>query len=244
MSTPDSKARFYRRLSIGLGALSAFLLIVVIGQATINSAAPETAPAPQASETTDAAASAYTDSPVVRRDADDPMAIGSIDAPVVLTEWTDLRCPFCASFSRDTLPAIVEEYVDEGLVRIEIHDVSFFGEQSEDAAVAARAAGEQGRYIEYLTAVYDAAPDRSHPDMPRETLIAFAETAGVPDSAKFTADLDDPALRAAVQQSTTTAQQLGVTAVPFFVAGDTALSGAQPASVFREFLDQAVEQAG
>ncbi|HLQ79477.1 MAG TPA: thioredoxin domain-containing protein [Brachybacterium sp.] len=38
---------------------------------------------------------------MVRRDPDDPRAIGDVDAPVVLVRWTDLRCPSCASFHRD-----------------------------------------------------------------------------------------------------------------------------------------------
>ena len=71
------------------------------------------------------------------------MAIGAIDAPVVLSEWVDFRCPFCAVFSRDVLPQLVQEYVDEGKVRIEVHDVAFFGDESLRAAVAARAAGEK-----------------------------------------------------------------------------------------------------
>ncbi|MGH3351154.1 MAG: DsbA family protein [Nocardioides sp.] len=176
----------------------------------------------------------------VRRDADDPMAIGDVDAPVVLSEWIDLRCPFCAVVSRETMPTLMEEYVDAGKVRIEFHDVAYFGEESEDAAVAARAAARQDRFVEFVTAVYDAAPERGHPDLPRNELIDFAEEAGVTDIEKFTADLEDPKLRAEVQASTQSAQQLGVTAVPFFVTGDTALSGAQPTETFRELLDEAL----
>ena len=130
-----------------------------------------------------------------------------------------------------------------GKVRIEVHDVVYFGEQSENAAVAARAAGNQGKFFEYLKAVYAAAPEHKHPDLPRDKLIAFARKAGVPDISRFTADLNDSQQRAAVQDSTTTAQQLGVTSVPFFVAGKTALAGAQPLDVFRDFLDDALTKA-
>lgn len=177
------------------------------------------------------------------RDPADPMAIGDADAPVVLVEWTDMRCPYCAVFNQETLPTIVDEYVEAGTVRVEVRDVAFFGEASETASVAARAAGEQGRFMEYLDAVYAAAPAEGHPDLPVDQLIGFAEEVGVPDIAKFTADLEDPALRAAVQQSTATAQQLGVTGVPFFAVGTDALSGAQPIDAFRGFLDAAIEAA-
>lgn len=168
----------------------------------------------------------------------DPMAIGAIDAPIVLSEWTDYRCPFCAVYSRDTLPQIVKEYVDAGKVRIEVHDVAFFGEESARAAVAARAAGEQGKYFEFMDAVYQAAPESGHPELPVDELIAFAKAAGVPDLVQFEADMQREDLVEAVRQSTTNAQQLGVTSVPFFAVGGQALSGAQPIQNFREFLDQ------
>ena len=240
MTPSEAKYRRSRRWIAALATIIAFLAIVVVAQILPGqspTSAPPSSPSPSAlpAET--------DDMPFVRRDADDPMAIGDVDAPVVLTQWTDLRCPFCAAFSRDTLPALIEEYVETGLVRVEFHDVAFFGEQSEDAAVAARAAANQGRFMEFATAIYDAAPEGAHADLPRETLIDFAEQAGVPDIGQFTADLDDPALREEAKASTLSAQQLGVNSVPFFVAGDTALSGAQPLESFRQFLDASLETA-
>lgn len=179
----------------------------------------------------------------VRQIEGDPMAIGEIDAPVVLSEWVDFRCPFCAVVSRDTLPQVVKEYVDAGKVRIEMHDVAFFGDQSVRAATAARAAGEQGKYFEFVKAVYDAAPESGHPELPTEELIAFAKLAGVPDLKKFEADMERQDLIDAVHASTAQAQSLGVTGVPFFAIGDQALSGAQPIEAFRQFIDQQLELA-
>lgn len=175
---------------------------------------------------------------VERRIEGDPMAIGSIDAPIVLNEWIDFRCPYCAVFSRDTFPLILSEYVDTGKVRIEMHDVAFFGDESVRAAAAARAAGEQGKYVEFVRAVYAAAPESGHPELPVEQLIQLAEQAGVPDLAQFESDIGREDLIAAVNESTAQAQQLGVTGVPFFAVGDQAVSGAQPIESFRQFLDQ------
>lgn len=184
------------------------------------------------------------DQPYVRREEGDPLAIGALDAPVVLSEWTDLRCPFCAVFANQTLPTLIQEYVDTGKVRIEFHDVVFFGDQSRDAAVAARAAGEQGLYVEYLETLYAAAPPNGHPDLPRAALIDFARTTGVPDMDAFTRALDDPDLGQKVDRSTAVAQSLGVNSVPFFVIDGKALAGAQGIDTFRQFIDQALAEAG
>lgn len=250
MSTNQSISRHtleakYRRATIVnwvLGAIVVFLGLVVVAQMLPGTSATSgTTGEAGANESADAArAGEGGDMDFVRREADDPKSIGDVDAPVVLTEWTDPRCPFCASFSRDTLPTLIEEYVDTGRVRIEFTDVAYFGEQSEDASVAAQAAANQDKYVEYLTAVFDEAPEKGHANLTREILIDFAEQVGVPDMKQFVSDLDNPEIRAQAQAQTETAQQLGVTAVPFFVAGQTALSGAQPVATFREYLDESL----
>lgn len=223
-----------------LAAVAVFLGVVVIAQTFTGGSGSEE----QITETAEGTQSSGGDMEFVRREADDPRAIGSVDAPVVMTEWVDLRCPFCASFSRDTLPQLITDYVDTGKVRIEFIDVAYFGEQSLDAQIAAQAAADQDKYIEYVTAVYAEAPEKGHADLTRDVLIDFAEQVDMPDMARFTSDLDDPQLRSTAEAQTLEAQQLGVTAVPFFVAGQTALSGAQPESTFRDYLDDAIAAAG
>lgn len=123
------------------GAVAVFLGVVVIAQTLAGTSGAEeqvteTAEGTEKAGNSEGAQQPGGDLDFVRRDADDPKAIGSVDAPVVMTEWIDLRCPFCASFSRDTLPALIADYVDTGKVRIEFVDVAFFGTQSEDAQVA------------------------------------------------------------------------------------------------------------
>ncbi|MFD2767216.1 DsbA family protein [Micromonospora eburnea] len=228
-----------RRLRVVLAAFVVFLGVVVAAQLTPGRS-PATAPSTGegANGTRNAG-----DFALVRRDPNDSMAVGDVDAPVVLVQWTDMRCPYCAVFNRETLPPLLREYVQTGKARIEVRDVAYFGEQSTDGAVAARAAGNQGKFFAYLSAVYADVPAGVHPDLPRERLIAYARKAGVPDIERFTADLTDAELHAAVRDSHATAEQLGVTSVPFFVVGDSALAGAQPIEVFRKFLDDAIAKA-
>ena len=236
-SSPDrlsARLRRSRILNVVLAVAIAFLLIVQVAQA-VDTSPDESASAEPTSTP--------SGNPFARGDRDDPLAIGSVDAPVVLVEWTDMRCPFCASFSRETLPAVIDEYVETGKVRIEFHDIAFFGEQSERAGAALRAAAAQGRGPEYLEAVFAAAPETGHPELPTDALLQFAEEVGVADIPAFESALADPETLASVREGTSTAQAYGVTGVPFFYAGGSALSGAQPIDVFRDFLDAALDRA-
>ena len=180
---------------------------------------------------------------LARNDPDDPLAIGDADAPVVLIEWADMRCPFCAAVANDTLPTIIDEYVETGKVRIEFHDVAFFGDESARASAAVHAAAAQGRGMEYVQAVFAVAPPSGHPELPEEQLIEIAEQVGVADIDAFTQQLRAPEGTQNAQQATAIAQQIGVNAVPFFFDGSVALSGAQPLDTFRSYLDEAVAAA-
>lgn len=182
----------------------------------------------------------------VRRDADDSAAIGDVNAPVVITEWTDPRCPFCAHFHNDILPELKKKYVDTGKVRFEFITVAFFGEQSAAAGAAMEAAGKQGKYHEYADALYAAAPEKGHPDLPEKTLVKFAEEAGVGDIDQFRKDMNDQTLIDAVNDATAKAQQYyGIQAVPFFAAsdGESAMRGAQPVENFSKFIDEQLAKA-
>lgn len=242
--------RRYRRMRLAtviLGAASALLLVAVGTQSFGGSAKPGASSASDAQgENTQPASSQC---PVVdRRDASDPRALGDIDAPLVLHEWTDFRCPYCGSFSRDTLPVLIEEYVETGKVRLEIHDAALVGgDNSVLIAAATRAAGEQGRYFEYYDQVYleMEAQGEAREEFSLDILVRLAENAGVPDIEAFTQAVESGEFEDAVRAETAEAQQIGITGVPFFATSDCGqvLSGAQPAETFRAALDAAVEAA-
>ncbi|WP_110204968.1 DsbA family protein [Nocardioides daejeonensis] len=187
---------------------------------------------------------AAEDPGLARRAPGDPLALGSADAPVVIVEYADFRCPFCARFTRETLPALVEKYVETGLVRYEFRDVPLFGDDSLAASVAGRAAGRQGRFWEFLSAVHAAAPDGGHPPMPTATLLRFAREAGVADLEQFERDLDDDTLTQAVDTDAAEARAVGATSVPFFAIDNVAVSGAQPLEVFEEVIEKRLAAHG
>lgn len=235
LSSLRSRLRRSRLLNAVLGVVTVFLVVVLAA-----GSGPAEEPAPVAGDRSGAAPGELA---VVRRDAADPAAIGPVDADVVLVEWVDFRCPFCAVFTNQVFPTLVDEYVDADRIRIEVTPVAFFGDESTAAAVAAHAAGEQGMFFEFMETVYAAAPESGRAELPRERLVELAREAGIADIERFTADLDREDLRRKVSVDTVLAQQVGVSSVPFFVIGESGFAGAQPADVFRGFIDQALPDA-
>ena len=76
----------------------------------------------------------------------DGRALGRADAPARLDAWEDYQCPGCGIYSRATEPRLIHDYVAGGRLRIVFHDFAFLGQESLDAAAAARAAGNQGAF--------------------------------------------------------------------------------------------------
>lgn len=68
--------------------------------------------------------------------------IGKADAPVVIAQWFDYQCSYCKKFAAETLPAIIEGYVNAGKVKVVFKDFQFLSPMSEMAALYGRAVWE------------------------------------------------------------------------------------------------------
>lgn len=179
-----------------------------------------------------------------RRAAADPAAMGEKDAPVVLIEYSDFQCPFCGKFARDTKPELVDKYVAEGVLRIEWRHFPIFGDESQSAAQAGWAAGEQGRFWEFHDVAYGEERKKNSGEFADDELIAMARTAGVRDLARFERDMGSRAAEEAVARDAAEGQNLGVTSTPAFLINTTPVLGAQPAEVFEEAIEKARAAAG
>lgn len=233
-----------QRKSMLLGAGIAVAVMAVLGLVlalVLQPGSSEQTATPSATVTAEPASDTETGSTVTaehfaRNDADDPMAIGDIDAPVLMVEWADLRCHYCGVFANDTLPALLSDYVDAGLLRIEWHSAPVLGATSEDAAVAARAAGEQGLFWEFIEAIYATEPT-GETEWTRDALVGIAGGLSGMDVEQFTADLDDPELIAASQAEAAQATEWQITGTPTFIVGDQAFQGAQPLGTFAQVIE-------
>jgi protein-disulfide isomerase len=81
-------------------------------------------------------------------------ALGDPAAPATLTEFADLQCPFCAEYSREVLPTLIERYVRTGKLRMELNVLTFVGDDSLRAGKVAAGAAKQNKLWDFADAFY------------------------------------------------------------------------------------------
>lgn len=220
----------------------------LLGFASYQATAPDgtskdtTATGPAAEVSADPNEGVYPElAKLARRDADDKLATGRADAPVVLIEYADFKCGYCGKFARDTEPKLIEKYVKDGTLRIEWRNFPIFGEESENAARAAWAAGQQNRFWEFHSAAY--AEGAKEKGFGKDRVKALAEEAGVKDLDRFMKDLDGKPARDAVAKDQEQGYGIGATSTPSFLINGRPIAGAQPDETFTQAIEAAAEQA-
>jgi protein-disulfide isomerase len=161
--------------------------------------------------------------------------LGSVDAPVLIIEFSDLQCSFCARHASQTFPELRRNYIDTGKIRYAARDLPLpMHAQAVPAAVAARCAGEQGRFWEMRQAIYLA---RGRLD--QEPYAQMAGALGL-DVGRFEACRRDGRQLAKVRADAALAAGEGIASTPAFVIGrlvgdgfqGETIVGAKPYAVF------------
>jgi protein-disulfide isomerase len=168
---------------------------------------------------------------------------GAAQAQVVLVEFSDFQCPFCASYAATSYPQITREYVDTGRVRYafmsfpieSLHPLAF------KAHVAAACAGDEGRFWEMHDRLFS-----QQKAADAKALAGYAAAIGL-DAPRFDSCLDSESRAAQIRQAMKTGEALGVNGTPTFLIGVIGsddkfqalkvISGAKPYSAFKGAID-------
>lgn len=172
-------------------------------------------------------------------------ALGKAGAKVTLVEFSDYQCPFCARHFRSVMPRLIREYVDTGKLRYVFRDfpLTSIHPAAAAAAVAARCAGDQGKYIEMHDLLF-----KDQRRIKTRDWQGYATALGL-DMDNFTACLKDPRRGAEVKQDLTEGVRAGVRGTPSFFIGltgadgatlkdPTFIRGAQPFQVFQQAIEE------
>lgn len=188
-------------------------------------------------------------SPPVKISADDDPIIGNPDAPITIIEFSDFQCPFCARFHVQTLPLLLDEYIEQGKVKLVFRDfpIQSIHPNALPASVAAECANEQGQF----KAMHDMLFDNQGQWSNKETVDALAmfsqyATQIELDQETFDACLTSGKYIEEIRNDLNDGRSYDVTGTPgFFVGNDeigyVELKGAQPFESFKKIIDSQLE---
>jgi len=149
------------------------------------------------------------------RDPASPVG-GNPQGDVTLVEFSDYNCPYC----RRVAPVLAEAEAADPMLRIVYKEIPILGPDSVYAAEAALAADRQGKYMAFHRALMSAKGVAAE-----GLILAIAAKLGL-DVARLKADVEDPAIQAAIDRNLALSRALRITGTPSFVVGSEIARGA------------------
>ena len=145
--------------------------------------------------------------------------MGSDTAPVVVDEWSDFECPFCARLSVLTLPDVKQRLVASGLVRWRFNDFPLPGHRNAATAhLAGACAAEQNQFWPMHDLIYGNQGVWLRGNM-RRHFADYAQQIGL-DTDVYEACMDGQAPLTRIVQSVQRGQARGVGSTPtLFING-------------------------
>ncbi len=164
-------------------------------------------------------------------------SIGSPNAPVVVTEWSDFQCPACRIYALNRDPVLEKEYAGTGQVHFVYRNYAFLGLESILAAEAAEAAADQGRYWEYRSLLWQRQQGENLGAFSLKNLKGFAAELGL-NQATFNAALDNRLHRAEVLAEGQEGDALGVNATPTIFVNGRKMAGVPTVEAMKAAIEE------
>lgn len=200
---------------IAVAVVVAIAAALVAGSLLLRDGGNDAAPAGTGGETT----TSDSANPALATVAGIPQSgtvLGDPKATVTLIQFEDIQCPVCKTYTDNAFPAIVDEYVRPGLVKIDLRGLTFLGPDSEKALRIAVAAGYQNKLWEVVELFY-ANHGAENSGWVTDSLIdeILAEVPGL-DAAKVKADANTEAVTKDIAASDAESKALKVPGTPWF----------------------------
>lgn len=161
-------------------------------------------------------------------------SIGPEDAAVTIVEFFDYHCSYCKA-SVDWVSTLPTQY--DGNVRVIFKEFPILKAESRTAALAALAAGNQGKYIDLHVAFMESRGTLKASDIDR-----IAERVGV-DVATMRADMASISVQKHVADTRDLAVATGTNATPTFIINGELISGFNKVRL-EELIEDGIAAAG
>ena len=236
------KAQRKKRIFMLGGVLAAAAVIVVVAIVISSSSSKKT-------NATGGVEAASQTTKLLQGIPQKGITLGKADAPVTLTEFADLQCPFCRDYTLKTFPTIVAKYVRAGKVKMVFRNYAFISEDSLTAARAAEAAGKQNKLWNFIDVFYNNQGEERSGYVTDAFLKKIGGAAGV-DVNRMMSDRQDPVVDQQIAEAQQEATKAGVNSTPTFLiqTGNNAprkvSQSAFDPNEFSKAIDQALANSG
>jgi len=166
---------------------------------------------------------------------DDPF-LGDKNAPLTIIEFSDFQCPFCARFRQQTFDQIKTQYIDTGKVKFVYRDfpLTSIHSYAQKAAEAGECADDQNKFWEMHDKIFEGQSVWASSGV--SVFKQYAQELGL-DSKKFNDCLDSGKYKDEVEKDLNDATSSGGQGTPYFIIGNTPVSGAQPFNSFQAVIE-------
>jgi len=179
-------------------------------------------------------------------------SLGDENAPVILVEFTDLRCPFCKRFNSETFPTLMDKYISTGKMRFigkhlpitSLHPSAFIASQLLECS--REQTSDAIGYEKAKTWIFSQKKGISNAE-----LDSFSIAQNV-DKTALEACMNGSDVTAKIREDMLMAKQLGLNSTPSFVIGLQKegvvtdwkiIKGAKTIDQFSQAIDQFVTLA-
>ena len=170
--------------------------------------------------------------------------IGKQNAPVTLAYWYDYQCPFCHKDEDNTIPQIIQNYVDSGKVKIVFKDFEFLGQDSKTLGQFSRAvwAVIPDKFYLWHKAIYDSQGQENHWATHDKIMSITTSVLGTKDANQVSEIVSayGDAYQKKIDADHAEAQALGIHSTPRMVIGTHEISGSQPYNAIKLLIDLAL----
>jgi len=156
--------------------------------------------------------------------------VGKKDADVTIVKFSDYNCGYC----KRVVPDLITLLKEDKNLKLVLKDMPILGPQSVLNSKAALVANslDPSKWWKFHTSMMKSTPRN------KDQILAIAKKVGF-DTAKFEAEMNNPAIDAQLQKNLALGQSIGVSGTPAFVIGGKFIRGAVGLSVFRDEISKA-----
>ena len=162
--------------------------------------------------------------------------LGNPDAKLTVVEFGDFQCPFCGRFRNTTFPILKEKYIDTGKINFIYVDLAFLGQESKDAAEAAKCAYEQGKFWEYHDELYKNQKGKNSGAFSEINLKKFAKDLNL-NMSQFEICITDNKYDEYIEDEANLARRFGADVTPSLFIGKKILKGSPPIAYIEEIIE-------